>query len=91
MNWQKTASDKRASLRAAIPSQWRLSASDVPAVVRLKDVVLFISRYLSPLELQITSECPIGILENIRGLNWSAVEVTRAFCHRAALAHQLAS
>ena len=29
------------------------------------------------------------ILEKIRSLEWTSLDVTRAFCHRAALAHQL--
>lgn len=88
-DWRRTAKSKRAALFASFPPGWRLASGEIPPVSRLKDVVQFISRYLTPLELQITNEVPIRILENVRNLNWSAVEVTQAFCHRAALAHQL--
>jgi len=89
MDWQKKATLKRASLFKAIPPPWRLAASDIPSASRLKDVTIFITRYLTPLELSITNASPKIILQQIRLLNWSAIEVTRAFCHRAALAHQL--
>jgi hypothetical protein len=56
-----------------------------------KDVTTFITQFLTPLEQEITSSTPSDIIEKIRVLSWSAVEVTEAFCHRAALAHQLVS
>lgn len=37
----------------------------------------------------ITESSAVAILANIHAAIWSAEEVTRAFCHRAALAHQL--
>ncbi|CDR42385.1 CYFA0S09e02476g1_1 [Cyberlindnera fabianii] len=47
------------------------------------------SGLLSPDELLITNSSALQILEKIRSKQWSCVEVTQAFCHRAALAHQL--
>ncbi|KAF2703356.1 amidase [Pleomassaria siparia CBS 279.74] len=88
-NWQHVASTKKLSLFSLIPLAWRLRESDIPPVSRLKDVTTFIARFLSPLEQQITTATVSVILENIQSFNWSAAEVTRAFCHRAALAHQL--
>lgn len=45
---------------------------------------------LSPREIEITtSQDATTILERIRQRAWSAEEVTRAFCKRAAMAHQL--
>jgi amidase len=89
MDWQQKASQKRASLYDAIPPAWRLNMDDVPSVSQLPDVTTFITQYLNPFEQQITNAAPAVILDKIRHLNWTAVEVCRAFCHRAALAHQL--
>ncbi|KAF2115703.1 amidase [Lophiotrema nucula] len=88
-NWRQTVNTKRASLLNLIPREWRLRDTEIPLVSRLKDVTTFITRFLSPLEKQITSATVPIVLENIQSFNWSAVEVTQAFCHRAALAHQL--
>ncbi|KAH7109600.1 amidase signature domain-containing protein [Dendryphion nanum] len=90
-NWRQVASTKKASLLSLIPLAWRLSESEIPPASRLKDLTTFVTRFLSPLEQQITAATVPSILENIHTSNWSAVEVTRAFCHRAALAHQLTS
>ncbi|KAF2095394.1 amidase [Rhizodiscina lignyota] len=89
MDWRRLAESKREALRTAIPSAWRLAESDIPPAARLKDVVSIVPQFLSPLELQITNSPPMVIIEEVQNLNWSALEVTRAFCHRAAIAHQL--
>lgn len=89
VNWRQVAGAKKASLLSLIPPAWRLDESEIPPTSRLKDVTTFVARFLSPLEQQITTATVPSILENIFAFNWSAVEVTRAFCHRAALAHQL--
>ena len=80
-----------ASLLDAIPAAWRFSDTDVPSDSQLKDFTSFIVRFLSPLERDITSSKVAVLLDNVQSLRWSAVEITRAFCHRAALAHQLVS
>ena len=89
MDWQSVANAKKASLLASIPSKWRLEASDIPSTLVLCDVRGYISRFLSPWELDITNATSINILANVRSGDWSSVDVTRAFCHRAAIAHQL--
>ncbi|KAJ4315080.1 hypothetical protein N0V94_006134 [Neodidymelliopsis sp. IMI 364377] len=88
-NWQEIASSKRQSLIEAIPSEWRLKSTDVPPVDELIDVTSLIATFLNPLEQRITSANALTILENVRCSIWSAIAVTQAFCHRAALAHQL--
>lgn len=88
-DWRSIAGTKRNSLLASISLAWRFREDEVPPPMRLKDVTAFITRFLTPLEQQITDATVPSILENIQSFNWSAVEVARAFCHRAALAHQL--
>ncbi|KAH6864999.1 amidase signature domain-containing protein [Alternaria rosae] len=88
-DWRRAVSAKRASIANAIPPAWRLSDDEIPSTEILKDLTAFITRFLSPLEQQITT-APVSVLtSNICSFQWSAVEITRAFCHRAALAHQL--
>lgn len=89
MTWQETAKAKRESLLQAIPLQWRLTSSQIPPCTRLPDVTGFIRQHLDPAELVITNSSADIVLQRIRTGDWSATEVTRAFCHRASLAHQL--
>ena len=90
-DWRKAVSVKRASIADAIPPAWRLNDEEIPSAAILKDLTSFITRFLSPLEQQITTASVSVLMSNICSFQWSAVEVTRAFCHRAALAHQLVS
>ena len=90
-DWRRAVSVKRASMANAIPPAWRLSDDEIPSSTILKDLTSFITRFLSPLEQQITTAPVSVLLSNVSSSQWSAVEITRAFCHRAALAHQLVS
>jgi amidase len=89
MSWQSIASAKNASLIDLIPPRWRINLSDVPPASRLRDFGDYICRFLNPQELEITNASSNAILAHIRSGEWGAADVTRAFCHRAAVAHQL--
>ncbi|KAL2048092.1 hypothetical protein N7G274_000003 [Stereocaulon virgatum] len=89
MIWQSIASAKNASLIDLIPPRWRIKLSDVPPISRLRDFGGYICRFLNPQELEITNASSNAILAHIRSGEWGAADVTRAFCHRAAVAHQL--
>jgi amidase len=88
-SWEHAAQGKKASIKALIPVEWRLKSTEIPSVNSLRDVSQFIRRYLTPHELEITELAAEKTLKKLSGGEWTAVEVTRAFCHRAAIAHQL--
>ena len=48
-----------------------------------------ITKSLSKRELEITETDAVGIVKKTTNGEWTAEEVTTAFCHRASLAHQL--
>lgn len=85
--WETRAQRKRDAIFALIPPEWRLndipSPQDYPNVIRLPHDILLQD------EILITEAPPLEILANITNSVWTAEEVTRAFCHRAAIAHQL--
>lgn len=85
--WEQSAQKKRATLTSSIPQNWRLL--DIPSPEECPDVVDWPRRFLSSNEILITESSPVVILANIHALVWRAEDVTRAFCHRAAIAHQL--
>ncbi|KAJ5646705.1 Amidasefungi, partial [Penicillium lividum] len=82
---------KRQAILDAIPEKWRLQ-DPVPAATKVPDVTgAYIQQYLSEREVEITESDAVDVVVQTTSGRWSAVEVTEAFCHRAALAHQLVS
>lgn len=89
-SWESIAAAKRQALSASIPTDWRIPASELPAETVLDVTSLPITSTLfEPHELVITSASAAQILENVRNRTWTAAAVTKAFCKRAAMAHQL--
>ncbi|KAL4922816.1 amidase signature domain-containing protein [Aspergillus aurantiobrunneus] len=87
--WQPLADAKRQSILDAIPSKWRIQ-DPIPPATELRDVTgSYIEQFLTSREIEITNLDAYGIAEKTTTGKWAAVEVTEAFCHRAALAHQL--
>jgi len=86
-SWQDAAAKKREAISALIPAEWRIES--LPSVEEQVDVTEYVKQYLSEAELAITESDANQIVEKTTTGAWSAEEVTRAFCHRAALAHQL--
>ncbi|KAJ5383795.1 Amidase [Penicillium concentricum] len=88
-SWELKGEAKRQSILNAIPEKWRLKSA-VPPATELRDVTGdYIRQYLTEREIEITETDAVGIVDETSTGRWSAVEVTAAFCHRAALAHQL--
>lgn len=89
MDWQTLAKQKRDSVNALIPEQWLLKLP-IPSAQVQRDVTgKYIQQYLTPREVEITETDAVGIVKKTTSGIWKAREVTEAFCHRAALAHQL--
>lgn len=86
-SWEDAAAKKREAISALIPDEWRLTS--LPSVKEQVDVTDYIKQYLSEEELEITESEADQIVGKIAAGAWSAEKVARAFCHRAALAHQL--
>lgn len=87
--WRIQGEAKRQSILNAIPQKWRLN-DPVPPATELRDVTGdYIRQFLSDREIEITEKDAVDIVAQTSTGHWSALEVTEAFCHRAALAHQL--
>lgn len=88
-SWQARAFAKREAILTSIPQQWRIKGQ-IPSAREQEDVTgRFINEYLTEREKEITEADAVGIIENTSVGQWTAVEVTLAFCHRASIAHQL--
>jgi amidase len=91
MDWKLYAAQKRNSILELIPPAWKLPVP-VPSPSEQKDVTgEYIRQFLTSREIEITETDAVGIVLKTTTGAWTALEVTEAFCHRAALAHQLVS
>ncbi|KAE8445125.1 hypothetical protein EG329_013727 [Mollisiaceae sp. DMI_Dod_QoI] len=89
VDWQTLAKEKRESVNALIPKAWLLP-SPVPPVAEQRDVTgKYIQQFLSQAEIEITETDAVGIVKKTTSAEWKARDVAEAFCHRAALAHQM--
>ena len=86
-SWQDAAAKKLEDISALIPAEWRVGS--LPSVKEQVDVTDYVKQYLSEEELGITESDAEQIVEKTKSGAWTAEKVTRAFCHRAALAHQM--
>lgn len=87
-NWEQIAADKRARILSNIPAEWKIQSPptgdsffDFPEK----------SGILSPKELEITNASATDLVPKLAKGELTSVEVTLAFCKRAAIAHQLVS
>ncbi|KAL3446286.1 fatty-acid amide hydrolase [Aspergillus insuetus] len=95
-DWQVLVTKKRAQLDAQILAEWRLSEyflASIPASERLiEDDVVRRSGILTDEELDITENYSAKeLLSRLACGDMSSLEVTAAFCKRAAIANQLTS
>ncbi|WPG98228.1 Hypothetical protein R9X50_00101600 [Acrodontium crateriforme] len=87
-SWETTAKAKAQSILDLIPAEWRLS--HIPSIAEQRDVSgSYAHQFLSASEIEITETDAVGIVAKTTTGQWSAVDVAKAFCHRAAIAHQL--
>lgn len=89
-DWEEKAQAKREKLAASIPAEWLIPKDKMPPEETL-DVSDFpkTSGLLTERELEITETNLIPLAHKIAAGEWTSTEVTKAFCHRAAIAHQL--
>lgn len=88
--WEKVASAAKVALAESIPTEYRIPEDRLPPQTQL-DVTVWpkASGWFSTKELEITDSTATNILAQIASGSWSSEDVTRAFCKRAAAAHQL--
>jgi amidase len=88
-DWEQIGAKKRQALWDLIPSEWVIPAQILPAPEH-DDVSKFGSRgWFTPEELEITESSVASLLPKLASGSLKSETVTRAFCKRAAAAHQL--
>lgn len=87
--WKALGREKFNSVNALIPKAWLLP-TPTPSAADQRDVTgKYIQQFLSQREIEITETDAVGIVAKTTTGKWKAKEVAEAFCHRAALAHQM--
>ncbi|KAF2764279.1 amidase [Teratosphaeria nubilosa] len=89
-DWTDIAAKTQTKLRNSMPSEWRIPQDKLPRIDQI-DVADFprTSGLLNETEIKITESYATEIVGAVAAGEWTAEEVTRSFCHRAAIAHQL--
>ncbi|KAK5991932.1 Acetamidase [Cladobotryum mycophilum] len=88
--WEELGAKKRRELTSSIPEQWRIPPTLLPPdsqddVTRWPET----SGWFTPQELAITRLSALELIPKLASGQLKSEEVTRAFCKRAAAAHQL--
>ena len=88
--WQDKAAAKVARTKAKIPDEWTLQKVDLIAAKKQRQLSgPFIERFLNNDELEITNLDTVPLLSQIESGHYTAIRVTKAFCKRAAISHQI--
>ncbi|KAI1655067.1 amidase [Daldinia decipiens] len=89
-NWEELAAKKRQELANSIPQEWRIPSHLLPPADQ-DDVTGFpeASGWFTADELAITNQTAVQLLPKLASGELTSEAVTRAFCKRAAAAHQL--
>ncbi|KAI1771294.1 amidase [Hypoxylon cercidicola] len=89
-NWEAIGAKKRQELSSSIPEEWRIPSDLLPPADQ-DDVTGFPeqSGWFTPEELAITNQTALELLPQLASGKLTSSAVTRAFCKRAAAAHQL--
>lgn len=90
MTWEEKVENKRKSLIALIPEQWRIPDDQLPSESQ-RSAISFLeqSNLLTAEELTITKLTVQELVQKIASGAYTATQVCKAYCHRAAIAHQL--
>lgn len=89
-DWKEKAAKKQKSILDSILPEWRSpSIKDDMAAANYTNTYEYLNSVLPADEVEVTDSSLLQLQKKITSKQWSAVKVVHAFCHRAALAHQI--
>lgn len=90
LHWKTIAEEKRKTINDAIPAKWRLpTVKDDMFAAGFLNTHDYLNTILPEPEVSITESTLLALAESIKLGQRSSVDIVSAFCHRAALAHQI--
>lgn len=84
--WETIAKRKKAFVFSQIPKEWII---EVPSIDKAPNARDYLDSILPENEVYITNQTLLQLLNKIQSGELTSFEITTAFCHRAALTHQL--
>ncbi|KAI4259357.1 MAG: hypothetical protein L6R42_004594, partial [Xanthoria sp. 1 TBL-2021] len=88
--WQATARTKVADIHSSIPKEWLLSDMDLDKAKKQRTLSgPYIEQYLTDDDKGIIGNDSLRLVEKIKRREYTAVDVTRAYCKTAAVAQQI--
>ncbi|MCJ1377475.1 hypothetical protein MMC17_000570 [Xylographa soralifera] len=89
-SWQAKAEEKVAATKSKIPLEWLLDHSDLEKASQRKQLSgEFTESFLHYEELEIIRKDSVPLVDAVRDGKYTAVQVARAYCKNAAIAHQI--
>lgn len=90
MSWEEKVSEKRSQLRSKIPKEWLLEDEVLQFLKNeKKDLNKNLDSLCSKLENEITNSTILKLREKLLAQELTCFQIISAFCHRAALCHQI--
>lgn len=91
-SWQDKAAAKVAETKSKIPREWILPDSALEDAKHQRQLSgPFIEKFLDEEELEIIRNDSVPLVAKIMAREYTALQVTRAYCKTAAMAHQIVS
>ena len=91
-SWQNKAEAKVAKTKSKIPAEWILPNSDLEQAKKQRQLSgPFIEKFLEDAELEIIRLDSVPLITKIKAGEYTALQVTKAYCKTAAIAHQIVS
>lgn len=89
-SWQDAARGKVEDINSRIPEQWILSDNELERAKKQRNLTgAFIEQYLNEDEKRIISHGSVELVDKIKHREYTAIDVTQAYCKTAAIAHQI--
>ncbi|OAQ96063.1 hypothetical protein LLEC1_03506 [Akanthomyces lecanii] len=90
MSWRDRAAAKVADTASKIPPPWRLKPEDLQRAKEQRNLTgPFIESFLSQHEVEIVTLDSCALVEKLANRALSSLEVSKAYCKTAAIAHQI--
>ena len=91
-SWRAKAEAKIADIRSRIPDQWRLNEGDRDMAKKQRKLNgQFFQSFLRDSDLEILRNDSVQLVNKIKAKDYTALEVTQAYCKAAAIAQQIVS
>lgn len=86
MTWEQIGKVKREAVFSKIPKKWVI---EVPSIEQEPNALKYLDANLPPEETAIVNYSMMQLIEKVSKGELTSIEITEAYCHRAALTHQI--